>query len=207
VLVVGLTGGIATGKSTVARILAKRGVPVVDADGVARAVVEPGAGVLERLVVAFAPTPILSASGGLDRAKMRALISENPEQRALLNRIVHPAIGAAVARRLAELAESGQRSAVVEAALMVETGSYRAYPVVLVVTCGPDEQLKRLIDRDGGSRESALALIATQLPLSEKEAAATHLIRNDAGLAELHARTLEVWDEIITASGQPEAGS
>lgn len=189
--VVGLTGGIATGKSTVGRLLAGWGVPVIDADQVAREVVEPGQPALAGIVEAFGPE-VLGPDGHLDRAAMRRRISADPEARRRLEALTHPAIRAAIAHRLAALAAEGRPLAVVEAALMVETGSYRLYPELVVVSCDPATQLARLRARDGATEAEARAMVATQLPLADKEAVATHVIRNDGDRAALEARTREV---------------
>jgi dephospho-CoA kinase len=191
VKVVGLTGGIATGKSTVGAHLRDRGVPVLDADQVAREVVQPGQPALERIVEAFGPQ-VLTAEGQLDRAAMRARISADPEARRRLEGITHPAILGRIASEVQRLAGEGEELVVVEAALMVETGSYRGYAALVVVTCAPATQLARVMARDGVDEASARALIATQLPLSEKEAVATHLIRNDGSVDALKARADEV---------------
>ena len=198
-MVVGLTGGIGTGKSTVAGILGSSGVPVIDADQVAREVVEPGQPALAEIVAAFGPS-VLDSDGRLDRPHMRARITQDAEARKTLEAITHPAIAKRIASRLQELATRAS-AVVVEAALMVETGSYRQYPVLLVVTCAPETQLARVQSRDGMSAQSARALIAAQLPMAEKEAVATHVIRNDGTLDDLRERTLEVWRQVIADQG------
>ncbi len=191
-LIVGLTGGIGTGKSTVAGMLRARGVPAVDADRVARDVVAPGTPGLERIVTAFGPD-VLDAAGGLDRPRMRARIAADPGARKVLEGITHPLIGAAIQGWTAERAAEGHPAVVVEAALMVETGSYRLYPVVVVVTCSPQAQLARVVARDGAA---AAGLIGAQMPLAEKERHATHIIRNEGSTAELEAEVDRVWAEI-----------
>lgn len=190
--VVGLTGGIATGKSTVGRLLRERGVPVIDADQVARQVVAPGTPGLRALIEAFGPQ-ILAPDGTLDRASMRERISRDGTARSTLNAITHPLIGSAVAAELERLARDGQPVAVVEAALMVETGSYRQYPQVLVVTCSPATQLSRLLARDGTSEDSARALVDAQLPMARKEAVATAVIHNDGALDDLERELDAAW--------------
>jgi len=187
---VGLTGGIGTGKSAAAAVFSAAGVPVIGADQVAREIVAPGP-VLDAIVADFGAR-VLRSDGELDRAAMRDLITADPAARARLEATTHPAIGARIATTLHELAASGAALAIVEAALMVETGSWRRYDAVVVVTCSPALQLQRVLARDGGTEAAARALIAAQLPLADKEAVATHLIRNDSTLSALHARTLEV---------------
>jgi len=187
VKVVGLTGGIATGKSTVGRRLAELGLPVIDADQVAREVVEPGQPALDALVAAMGEG-ILDADGRLDRAAMRARIASDPDAKKQLEAVTHPAILSTILTWLQARAAAGAEVAVVEAALMVETGSYRNYPVLLIVTCDPADQLARLMARDGMGEVDARRLIGTQLPLADKEAVATHVIRNDGTREELLAK-------------------
>ncbi len=185
--VVGLTGGIATGKSTVGRMMAARGLPVVDADQVARQVVEPGQPALAALVEAMG-ADILDDEGRLHRSAMRARISHDPQAKRTLESITHPAILAQVASEVARHAADGAEVVVVEAALMVETGSYRGYAALVVVTCSAELQLQRVMQRDGMGEADARALIATQLPLADKEAVATHLIRNEGSIEALEAQ-------------------
>jgi len=195
--VVGLTGGIATGKSTVAAMLRMRHrVPVIDLDRVAREVVEPGTPAL-RAIVAHFGEEVLGADGALDRAALRRRISVDAEARKALEAITHPAIREGAAKALADLAQTGVPAAVVEAALLVETGSWRTYPFLIVVSCDPEVQLRRLMARDGQGEAEARALIATQLPMGEKERVATHVIRNDGDLDALEAEVDRVWAEIV----------
>lgn len=191
-IIVGLTGGIACGKSAVAGLLRERGVPVIDADAVSREVVAPGTPGLAQIVAAFGQEA-LGPDGALDRAAMRRRIAHDPEAKRRLEQITHPAIAGAVGQRLQALAAGGAPVAVVEAALMIETGSYRAYTVVIVVSCAPERQLARLMARDGATEADARALIASQLPLADKERVATHVIRNDGDFDALRAAVDAVW--------------
>jgi dephospho-CoA kinase len=189
---VGLTGGIATGKSTVGQMLRDLGVPVLDADLAARHVVEPGDATLSELVSAFGPD-ILDPSGRLDRAAMRARIVADPQAKRTLERITHPAIRARIGTELAKLASEGHAIAVVEAALLIESGGYKAYPDLIVVTCDPEEQVRRVMSRDGQSEPQARGIIHTQMSMAEKATYATHVIRNDGDLQTLRHRTEAVW--------------
>lgn len=181
----GLTGGIGSGKSTVARLLRERhGVPVVDADDVARAVVAPGSEGLAAVVAAFGPT-VLAPDGSLDRAAMRARIVQDPDARRTLEGITHPRIAAEVVARLGALREQGCPLAAVEAALMVETGSWRAYDALVVVSARPQTQVRRVMARDGSSEQGAQRLVALQLPLADKVALADFVVSNDGDLDEL----------------------
>lgn len=193
--VVGLTGGIACGKSTVARHLAAQGIPVIDADRVARDVVAPGTAGLDAIVARFGPE-VLDADGALDRRGLRARIAVDAQARRDLEAITHPRIAAAIAEQLAALTTP---VAVVEAALMVETGSWRRYDALLVVTSPPELQLARLLARDGGDAAAARALIATQLPLADKERLATAVIHNDSDEEALLAATDAAWRRIRDA--------
>lgn len=190
---IGLTGGIASGKSTVGRLLAEQhGAVLIDADQVARQVVEPGQPALAALVEALG-SGILTADGQLDRAAMRQRISEEPATRSTLEGITHPAIRDAMLGQVQRAFGRGAELVVVEAALLVETGSYKHYPELWVVSCSEATQLERLVGRDGMSEEAARKLIATQLPAKEKEAVATTVIRNDGSaedLAQAVARAL-----------------
>ena len=172
---VGLTGGIACGKSTVAAILRARGVPVVDADVIAREVVADGTAGLALVTARF---PTVARPGGIDRAALRDLVSRSEEARRDLEAILHPLIGARIDQTLDDLAQGGAPLAFVEAALMIETGSYRRYDAVVVVTASPDVQLRRLMTRDGMREDDARRFIATQMPLDEKAKHATVVIDN-----------------------------
>lgn len=182
--VVGLTGGIGCGKSTVADMLCERGVPVVDADQLARDVVAPGTPGLRAVVEAFG-AGILRDDGTLDRKGLAALVFPSPPALARLNGIVHPLIQTAAAARLRALAVQGHHMAVLEAALLFEAGWDRITDTVVVVTTSPETQLRRLLARGDVTPEDARARVASQLPLATKEARADHVIRNDGSLAAL----------------------
>lgn len=193
-VLVGLTGGIGTGKSTVARLLAARGAAVIDADQAARAVVEPGTPGLAAIERAFGPEVL--RDGALDRAAMRRRILDDPEARRTLESITHPAIRAWVAEQVAARAAEGARVIVVEAALLVETGGHRLYPVLVVVSCAPETQIRRVMARDGVDEAAARAIVAAQLPLAAKEAVAHHVVRNDGDEAALAAAVDQLWSAL-----------
>lgn len=184
--VVGLTGGIGCGKSTVAEMLRARGVPVIDADQLGRDVVAPGTPGLRAVVDAFG-TAVLRPDGALDRKGLAAQVFPNPLALARLNAIVHPLIQAAAITRLRELAMQEHPLVVLEAALLLEAGWDRVVETVVVVTTTPELQLQRLVARGDVTPEDAQARVASQLPLAAKEARADHLIRNDGDLDALEA--------------------
>ncbi len=192
----GLTGGVATGKSTVATLLrGEHGVPVFDADAIAREIVAPGQPALAEIQERFG-ADMLQADGTLDRARLREHIVSDAAARADLEAITHPRIGARMLERLGDLRDQGVPLAFVEAALMVETGTWRMYDALWVVTCSPDLQCTRLVARDGVSEAEALALIATQLPLAEKEALASEVLRNEGDLAGLQRSVAAAFSRI-----------
>ena len=189
--IVGLTGGIGSGKSSVARIFASEGVPVVDADQVAREVVEPGTEGLAEVVKAFG-ADILDEGGRLDRAALGARVFSDPAARARLEEILHPRIALASMARFAELARAGHSYAIYEAALLVENGSHRMMSALVVVTASEATQIARVRARDGLDEDAARARIAAQLPLADKVKVADYVIENEGSLEETRARTLEV---------------
>ncbi|MDP2313086.1 MAG: dephospho-CoA kinase [Pseudomonadota bacterium] len=187
---IGLTGGIACGKSTVARLLRERGVPVLDLDQVARDVVAPGEPALAEIAARW---PSVVVDGALDRKALGALVVADPDARRALEAITHPRIWERMERWLAERAHEGAPVAVVEAALMVETGSYRRYDALLVVSCAPAVQRARLAAREGYDPATVERWLATQMPLADKEAVADAVIHNDTSAAVLAAEVDRVW--------------
>lgn len=197
---IGLTGGIASGKSSVARLLIERGAAVVDADRIAREVVEPGQPALAELVARFGPQ-IITADGTLDRKRLGAIAFADPAARADLGRITHPRIAAASAAAIATWADAGARVVFYEAALLVENRSHLGLDALIVVGAAPEIQLARVIARDGLAEDDARARIAAQAPLADKLAAATWAIMNDADLAALAAEVERVVAEVEARFG------
>jgi dephospho-CoA kinase len=187
--VIGLTGGIASGKSTVARLFAERGAAIVDADQLARQVVEPGQPALAELVARFGPS-IITPDGQLDRKRLGAIAFADPAARADLNRITHPRIVAASAAAIAAWADAGAGVVFYEAALLVENRAHLGLAGLIVVAASPEVQLARLLAREAITEDEARSRIAAQAPLAEKRAAATWVIENDGDSAAL-AREVE----------------
>jgi dephospho-CoA kinase len=199
VRVIGLTGGIASGKSTVARLFRERGVAVIDADELAREVVELGQPALAELVEAFGRS-ILNERGRLDRKRLAARVFTRPGERRTLNEIVHPRIAAAAAERLAQLAREGARFALYEAALLVENGLHNALDGLIVVSLPADLQHRRMCLRDGFSDEEARSRLASQGSLADKAAVATWIIDNSGSLDNTKRQVEEVLRQIENGS-------
>jgi dephospho-CoA kinase len=190
---VGLTGGIGSGKSVVARLLVERGAVLVDSDALAREVVEPGTPGLAAVVAEFGDG-VLTPDGSLDRDRLGEIVFGDDAARARLNAIVHPLVGAAAARLLATLPPG---SVVVhDVPLLVEVGMQDAFDLVVVVAAEEETQLRRLVEQRGMSEDAARARIAAQLPLVDKIAVADVVIRNDGSLADLEEQVDELWKRL-----------
>ena len=184
ILRIGLTGGIASGKSTAADLFAACGVPIIDTDKIARDVVEPGQPPLERLVERFG-RGILTPDGHLDRPKLREIVFSDPKARADLEALTHPAIGSAV-ETLAAAAGGPYQILVIP--LLVEKGLAGRLDRVLVVDCPEAMQLERLQKRDGSSSEQARAMLNAQASRAERLKAAHDVIHNESDVAALRAQ-------------------
>jgi dephospho-CoA kinase len=184
--VLGLTGGIGSGKSTVARLIAGLGVPVLDADQLSREVVEPGQPAHAEVVKQW--PQVVDGEGRIDRKRLGAIVFADPAARARLEAIMHPRILALSEARFAELAAKGHGLAFYEATLLVETGRYKDFDGLVVVTASPETQLERVLARGGLTSEQAQARIGAQLPLLAKVRVADHLIDNDGPLADTQAQ-------------------
>lgn len=179
----GLTGGIASGKSTVAARFRARGVPVIDADGLAREVVAPGTDGLRAMVDAFGPA-VLAPDGTLDRRAVARVAFATDEARRKLNAITHPRITRLGMERAAALAATGELLACYEAALIVENGVADGFRPLVVVSCPEDVQIARVLARDAASIEDARARIRAQKPLAEKVALADFVVDTSGTLEE-----------------------
>jgi dephospho-CoA kinase len=194
--VVGLTGGIASGKSTVARIMRDAGVPVLDADGLGHMVLEPGGAAHDAVVERFGEQVLGRDGATIDRQKLGGLVFDDPGRRAELEAITHPAIAALATRGLELIASRDEPLAIYEAALLVETGIYKTLAALIVVDCTLAAQIERLCARDGYSPHAAAARIASQLPSEEKLAVADYVIENNSGFGELKDVTLQILERV-----------
>lgn len=177
-LLVGLTGGIATGKSTVSEMLRQLGCQIIDADLLARDVVEPGQPALAEIIAEFGPE-VVTAGGALDRKKLGAIVFTNPERRRRLEAITHPAIRALFTARLDAQAEKGFAGIVIfDAAVMIESGNYKNMDRLVVVVTDEATQMARLRGRDGTDDAEGRRKIASQMPLAEKAKLADYVIDN-----------------------------
>ena len=177
-LLVGLTGGIATGKSTVSDLLRGLGCEIIDADLLAREVVEPGQPALAQIVNEFG-RDVLTATGALDRKRLGSIVFANPERRLRLEAITHPAIRERFVARLDALAEQGFAGIVVfDAPVMIESGSYKNMERMIVVVTDDATQMTRLHGRDGTDHAENRRKIASQMPLAEKAKLADYVIDN-----------------------------
>src|SRR6185503_10751907 len=193
---VGLTGSIGVGKSFVAGVLAELGCHVLDADLTAREVVEPRSVALEKVVAEFGPE-VLQQDGSLDRTKLGQLVFDDAERRAMLNSILHPYIIARQDELVREWeAVDPDGIAIVDAALMIESGGYKRFDKLIVVHCRPEVQLERLMLRNGLSREEAEQRIESQMPQEEKQKFADYLIDTSDGFELTRNRTVEVYQEL-----------
>jgi dephospho-CoA kinase len=184
---VGLTGGIASGKSTFAAALRAAGAPVVDADRIARDAVRRGSPALEAIVRAFGPE-VLGPDGELDRPRMAARVFADPEARARLEAIVHPAVRRAVVAETARLAAEGHDLAVYDVPLLFETGLDRDVDCVLVVYAPREVQRERLVGRDGLGAAEAEARLDAQMPIEEKARRADVVVTNEGDVAALREK-------------------
>jgi dephospho-CoA kinase len=192
--IVGLTGGIASGKTTVSAMLRELGAHVIDADALAREVVEPGTLALKEIGQRFPGT--VDAAGRLDRNALADRVFNNESELAALNAIVHPRVREAFAAKVSDLAAQGIDLVLYDVPLLFETKLQQQVDGVILVTAKPEVQLARLLARSRLSREQALARIRAQIPLSEKEKQADWLIENSGDIASTRQQVNAVWNSI-----------
>lgn len=203
-LKVGLTGGIGCGKSHILREFHKLGVYTIDADEIAHEVILPDQPAYGKIVETFGPE-ILAPDQAIDRKKLGERVFSDDQARAKLNQIVHPLVLQEEARRIADfedLQDPKSPIIMVDAALMIETGSYRKYDCVVVVYCHPQVQLQRVMARDKLSEEEALQRIQSQLPLLEKIKYADYVIENSGRLSETNEQVKHTFTELVHLGGE-----
>jgi dephospho-CoA kinase len=199
--IIGLTGGIASGKTSVALLLERLGGTVVDADRLAREIVEPGEEALAGIVAAFGDQ-VLNSDGTLNRAALGEVVFADPAARHTLEAITHPAIRRRAEERLAQLQQAGVETAFYVAPLLIEAGITSRVHEVWVVYLDQQTQLERLMARDGLGEEAALARIASQMPMEEKKRLGRIVIDNRGSREELEAQVLRLWrEEILKENG------
>ncbi len=191
---IGLTGGIGSGKSTVAAMLAHCGAAVVDADAIARALTLPGGAAMPAIAQAFGPSCV-APDGAMDREAMRALVFSDASARLRLQDIVHPLVAQETGRQAAQAWAGGARCVVFDVPLLVESGRWRSQvDAVLVVDCSVPLQIERVMARSGWSREAVEKVIAQQASRAQRLAAADVCLANgDLNLAQLQQQVEEVW--------------
>jgi dephospho-CoA kinase len=197
-LVVGLTGGVASGKTTVSQILQHEGAYLIDADQIARELVEPRTPIWGELIRAFGKE-ILQEDESINRKKLAATVFSNPEKRRLIEEILHPQITMEIDRRIEEIRKKDSEAVVVvDAALLVETGTYRRMDKLIVVTATETQQIERLGKRTGAAQKEAQGRISSQRALEEKVKVADFIIRNEGTLEETSMRAKEIFQELKT---------
>lgn len=195
-MIIGLTGSIASGKSTVAEMLKDRGFPIVDADAVARLVVEPGSPVLAEIRKQFG-AEVIQVDGGLNREKLGERIFNDAEERSKLNGIIHPAIRQEMIRQKEEWLQNGAQTVIMDIPLLFESKLQSFVEKIIVVSVTPEIQKERLIQRNVLSEEEADARIRSQLPVAEKERGADAVLYNNGTIEDTERQLVETlleWD-------------
>lgn len=201
IYVVGLTGGIASGKSTVSRMLSEQGAAIIDADRLAREATRPGSEGLRRVRQAFGDR-IVEPSGELDRRRLAALIFRDSAARAKIDSIIHPLVMERTRELLRELQDAAEREArpriaIIDAPLLFEAGADALCDEVWVVSLCRHDQAGRLMKREGYNLEEALSRIDSQMPLAEKENRATAIIDNRGTIEETRKRVSVLWEDLL----------
>ncbi len=203
-LLVGLTGGIASGKSLVTRIFRDQGAHIIDADKIVHDLLSPGHHVCKEVLEHFG-TSIRLPDGSIDRRKLGDIIFSHPEERAWLNQCIHPRVFEAYHTQVMHLRERQPDAVVVlDAALLIETGYHRKMDKLVVVYAGQRDQVKRLMERDRFTLEQALARIASQMPLKEKRTYADYVIENTGTREETERQAREVFEKLRLEAGRRE---
>jgi len=195
-LIVGLTGGVASGKTAVSEVLREEGAYIIDADQIARELVQPHGPAWNELVRTFGKE-ILQGDGSINRKQLADRVFEDPSQRRHLDQILHPLITEEMDRRTREIGEKNPEAIVViDAPLLIEVGYHRRVDELMVVVSTRTEQIERLKARDGINSEQALRILSSQMPVEEKVKLADFVIRNEGSLAEVREKAKKVFREL-----------
>lgn len=194
-LVVGLTGGICSGKSTVAGMFARLGAVVIDADRIAHELQAPGHALFNAILSDFGRT-IVGEDGRIDRRRLGAVVFADPAARARLDEILQPAIVEECERRIRQAETSGAAVCLLDAALLIESGRHGRFDAMILVEASEAVQLDRLVTRMGLSRDEAIQRIRSQMPLEEKRRYASFVIRNEGSLEETERQVKAVWEQL-----------
>lgn len=200
--VIGLTGGIASGKSTVSRILRDLGAPVIDADAIVHELQGPGTPVTAAIAREFGPA-LLRPDGTLDRAALGQVIFADPERRRRLEAIVHPAVRQRMDEELERCRREGRPAAVLDVPLLIEGELYRTVDEVWLVYVDRETERSRLMNRNGYTAEEADRRIAAQMDLDAKRSYAHVILDNRGGLSELESQVRVAWERAVAAGGAP----
>lgn len=197
---VGLTGGIASGKSTVCKMLEDRGCIVIDADKVAHDLILKGKACYTLVLEAFGKA-ILGPGGKIDRKKLGSIVFEDPARLEVLNQIVHPAVIRQILHRLDIMEREQPRTkAVVDASLMIESGFYKSFQGLIVVVCTLDQQIERLVARNGLSEKEARQRISLQMPLEQKTRFADYVIDSSGSLENTEKQAAALFEKLVLSS-------
>ena len=205
-LLVGLTGNIASGKSIVAQLLSERGATIIDADVLARRAVERGTPAYQAIVERWGPG-LVSPGGSLDRSALRRLVFANAEQLEQLNRIVHPEVELLADRLVAAARERGDRIVVLDIPLLFEKKMVDRFDRIVLVDAPRSLRLDRLVKDRGLPEAEAMAIIATQMPAALKRARADFVIYNVGTIAELEAKVQDVWSALLQSAATREGAA
>jgi dephospho-CoA kinase len=198
-LTIGLTGGIAAGKDSVAQILETQGAEIIDADKIARKLLEPGQAAFDKVVSTFG-RDILDFEGSIDRKILADIVFKDETKREVLNSILHPAIiDEEWNKVLALKRRKPEAIAVINAALLIESGNYKDVDKLILVVANEALVIKRLMERDGLSREGALSRIASQMPEDEKRNYADYIIENNGSLEDLRGKVRQLFKALKSA--------